>query len=428
MKSSDLAFQLRLAASACAAVRQGSALSAVLPTLFKNINDPKTRGAVQDLSYRTLRTRGTADALLQALAPRTPPTAIRELLIVALALLVQTDAYQEFTVVDQAVEAAGKQSAFVNAVLRRYLRERLTLLPNALRTDEARWNYPAWWIKHLRTAYPNHWQKILATGNAAPPMTLRINQRRTSREAYVQRLAQAGIGALLSNQADTAVVLTQPVPVTQLPGFAEGEVSVQDAAAQWAAPLLAAKPGSRVLDACAAPGGKAAHILECVDCDLLALDHDAQRLTRVDENFARLQLTGHTRVGDASQPQQWWDGREFDYVLADVPCTASGIVRRHADIRWLRREADIASLTTSARQMLHALWGVLKPGGTLLLATCSVFPEEGEQQAQNFLAQHADALLLPGPGQSLPNYDPEVHGGDPATHDGFFYALLQKRC
>ena len=222
-------------------------------------------------------------------------------------------------------------------------------------------------------------------------------------------------------------MLAEPLPVTQLPGFAEGEVSVQDAAAQLAAPLLAVQPGCRVLDACAAPGGKAAHILESVDCELLALDHDAQRLTRVDENFARLHLSGKTQVGDASQPSQWWDGRFFDYVLADVPCTASGIVRRHADIRWLRREADIASLTTSARQILNALWGVLKPGGTLLLATCSVFPEEGEQQAQDFLAQHADALLLPGPGQFIPNYDPELHGGDPATHDGFFYALLQKR-
>jgi 16S rRNA (cytosine967-C5)-methyltransferase len=266
-------------------------------------------------------------------------------------------------------------------------------------------------------------------------MTLRVNVRQHSRQDYLEQLQVAGIEAVASRVAESAVVLERPLPVQHLPGFASGAVSVQDAAAQLAAPLLDVQAGQQVLDACAAPGGKAAHILESVHCELLALDHDKQRLQRVSDNFRRLQLVGLCQAGDASAPDAWAHGRRFDRILADVPCTASGIVRRHADIRWLRRESDIAQLATTAQRILDALWSRLKPGGKLLLATCSVFPQEGEQQVRRFLQRHSDAAALPAPAQLLPDDDTALghleHADRTthplaATHDGFFYAVLEK--
>ncbi|WP_141104276.1 16S rRNA (cytosine(967)-C(5))-methyltransferase RsmB, partial [Noviherbaspirillum denitrificans] len=304
----------------------------------------------------------------------------------------------------------------VNAVLRRFLRERETLMPQAVKHGPGRWNYPQWWIDTLRAAYPQQWEGILAAGNRAPPLTLRVNRRKASVEQYLRTLADAQIGAAAIGPS--AVRLDKPVPVSQIPGFAEGIVSVQDAAAQLATPLLDLHDGMRVLDACAAPGGKTGHMLECADIDLLALDSDRARLARITENLDRLKLKAALKAGDASS-RDWWDGRPFDRILADVPCTASGIVRRHPDIRWLRRKEDAAQLATLSARILDNLWQMLKPGGKLALVTCSLWPRESELQAAAF-AERNNAIRLPAPGQLLPTADMQQ------DHDGLFYALFQK--
>ncbi len=389
-----------------------------------------------------MRFRGSADALIRLLAQQAPPPFWHEMLVLAFSLLASPD-YAPYAVVDQTVEAISRDKKgsaaagkFVNALLRRYLREQLALQQQLAQDPEAQWNYPGWWIRRMQSDYPQQWQHILLAGNALPPMTLRVNVRQNSRQRYLEQLHGVGIEAITSRVADSALVLKRPLPIQQLPGFSSGAVSVQDAAAQLAAPLLDVQIGQQVLDACAAPGGKAAHILESVNCELLALDHDEQRLRRVSDNFQRLQLAGQCQVGDASAPDVWAQGRVFDRILADVPCTASGIVRRHADIRWLRRESDIAQLATTAQRILDALWSRLKPGGKLLLATCSVFPQEGGQQVRRFLQRHSDATALPAPAQLLPDDDTSLAHFEHAdrttlplatTHDGFFYAVLEKR-
>ncbi len=309
-------------------------------------------------------------------------------------------------------------------MLRRFLRERDALVAAAERTPAGAFNHPPWWIDHLKRDWPAQWQALLAEANRHPPMTLRINARRTTAAAYAQRVHGQVLG-------EHTLVLDAPQPVHELPGFADGDVSVQDAAAQRAAPLLlgAGLPaGARVLDACAAPGGKTAHLLELADLDVLALDSDAQRLTRVQETLDRLHLQATLRAGDARAPQTWWDGRPFDAILLDAPCSASGIVRRHPDIRWLRRPQDITALAWLQAEMLDALWPLLAPGGRLLYATCSVFKAEGQAQIDAFLQRRgpAQARLDPAsPGHLLPLPDNDPAGPMPPA-DGFFFALLNK--
>jgi 16S rRNA (cytosine967-C5)-methyltransferase len=430
LSSDSLAYSLRGAALALVQVREGTALPQALTEVFQHLNPAaQGRGAIQDIAYRTLRRRGRAEALLAILASRPPaPALLHELLCCALALISdpagEPAPYESFTVVDQAVTAAAADprtapaKSMVNAVLRRFLRERETLLKQVLNQPEAQWNYPAWWIKAARTAYPNDWQAILRAGNGVPPLTLRVNRRKSAMDDYLRLLSASGIAA--TRVGPHAVRLEQPVPVGRIPGFAEGLVSVQDAAAQLAAPLLDVHDGMRVLDACAAPGGKTGHILECADVELLALDAEPKRLARIDENLKRLQLEARIEAGDAST-KDWWDGRPFDRILADVPCTASGIVRRHPDIRWLRRESDAARLAALSARILDNLWPMLRPDGKLLFVTCSVWPKESEQQAAAFAAR-TGALRLPAPGQLLPTVAP--HAGE--DHDGLFYALFQK--
>jgi 16S rRNA (cytosine967-C5)-methyltransferase len=263
-------------------------------------------------------------------------------------------------------------------------------------------------------------------------MTLRVNAAKSSAQAYLHALAESGVSARIEGEA--TVVLDKPVPVQRLPGFADGVVSVQDAAAQMAAPLLLkGLPTSgklRILDACAAPGGKTCHLLELVDAEVIALEIDARRAKRITENLDRLGLQAQVVPADALNPASWWDGEPFDAILLDAPCTASGIVRRHPDVRWLRRESDIAQLAALQKKMLGTLWGLLRPGGRMLYCTCSLFLQEGDQQLQTFLTHNTDATLLPSPGHLLPlsagNSDhlPDNLSHD---HDGFYYALLQKR-
>lgn len=436
--SVSLAEQLQQTAQVLRAVEAGRSLSDVLPSVPAPL-----RPGVQALVFHALRHLGESRALVRLLAPRAPAPATRTLLCVALSLLLPdlpdtAPHYPAHTVVSQAVEAAktgrdtAAQAGFLNACLRRFQREAPALLKTARSDPAARWNHPAWWLQRLQRDHPDHWEAILAANNRPAPMALRVNRRHLSREAYGEHLRAQGLTA--HPVGDDGWVLAQPSPVDRLPGFAEGWVSVQDPAAQRAAPLLldgaALAPGARVLDACAAPGGKTAHLLERADLDVWALELDASRLPRIHQNLERLGLRATVRQADAAATDTWWDGRRFDAILLDAPCTASGIVRRHPDVRWLRRETDVAQLAALQRRLLDALWPLLKTGGRLLYATCSVFRAEGADQVRAFLERHTDAVAYPAPGHLLPpppGQPGEFNDNLAGEHDGFFYARLDKR-
>jgi 16S rRNA (cytosine967-C5)-methyltransferase len=430
--------QLQGAASLLLAVRDGQSMTPALEDV-----DAALRPGVQSLGFHALRWLGRAEALRQQLARRPPPPEADALLCVALALIwTDEDApYTAHTLVDQAVEAAKRsegthhQASFINGCLRRFLRERETLVALTEASPQAVWNHPQWWIDRVRKDHPAHWQAILRANNSRAPLILRINERKTTQAQYLRALAAINIGA--SPVGEQGVILAAARPVSALPGFAEGHFSVQDAAAQLAAPLLleglaAGATGGRlnILDACAAPGGKTAHLLELADCDVTALDIDARRCGRIVQNLQRLGLQADIKVGDAGAPDGWWDGRLYDGILLDAPCTASGIVRRHPDVRWLRRPTDIAQLAGIQAHLLATLWPLLRPGGRLLYCTCSVFSAECDIQIQTFVVHHSDALLMPSPGHLLP----QVSAGATVfpdnllrEHDGFYYALLEKR-
>ncbi|RKT51116.1 16S rRNA (cytosine967-C5)-methyltransferase [Azonexus fungiphilus] len=411
----SLAYALREAARIDAAVFAGQSLA---DNLLGSV-DPQARPAVQDLVYGSLRAFGRGDFFLSRLLER--PLAVdevRALLLVALYRL-ETRPEAVHTVVDQAVSAAGellhgKFRGLVNGVLRSFLRQQEALTAALAADGLAVAQHPDWWLRQLQAAWPDDWQRIVAAGNQAPPMGLRVNRRRLARADYLARLAAIDIAA--TPVGEDGLALARPQAVDRLPGFFDGLVSVQDPGAQRAAEILAPAPGSRVLDACAAPGGKTAHLLERADLDLLALDLKPARCRRIEEALGRLQLSARVTAADCTRPERWWDGRPFDAVLADVPCTASGVVRRNPDAKWLRREADIASFAQAQKRILGALWPLLRPGGKLLYATCSVFPAENQMQIAAF------AAAQPGVGivheeQLLPD----------AQHDGFFYCLLEKR-
>ncbi|MRW93985.1 16S rRNA (cytosine(967)-C(5))-methyltransferase RsmB [Duganella sp. FT80W] len=427
LKPDSLAYSLIGAASAVVQVKTGTNLPQALAQVWSKQPDitPQARGAMQDIAYRAMRQLGQSEALIGLMAPKAPEALVLSLLSCALALLTAPDdtpPYEEFTVVDQTVSAAeahpdtARAKGMVNAVLRRFLRERKALLDAVLLQPVAKWNYPQWWIDAVKTAWPQQWQQILASGNSAPPLTLRVNARKATVEQYLATLAEAGMDA--TQIGPYAVRLEKPVGVQLIPGFADGVVSVQDAGAQLAAPLLDVQPGMRVLDACAAPGGKTCHILELAEAQVTALDADPKRLARVGENLDRLQLQAALKPAEA-QNKDWWDGQQYDRILADVPCTASGIVRRHPDIRWLRRKGDTLQLATLSGKILDNLWQMLAPGGKLLFVTCSLWPQESEAQAAAFAVRN-QAVRLDAPGQLLPA------GGSGQDHDGLFYALFQK--
>lgn len=372
--------------------------------------------AVRELAFGALRRHAWGSFLLGRLMQRPPKQVVVSALLLCALHRLETRPEASHTTVNQAVLAAGHLahgafSGLINGVLRNYLRQRATLLA-LIQTDAAATHWhPAWWLTALQQAHPEHWQQIVAAGNQQPPMTLRVNQRRTTCAAAHAALTEAGLAA--TQLAGGGLQLAQPVAVTAIPGFSEGRLSVQDAGAQRAAILLAPLSGQRVLDACAAPGGKTGHLLEQADCSLLALESDAARLPRISENLQRLGLSATVRHADCRHPRQWWDKRAFDRILADVPCSASGVVRRHPDAKWLRRPSDIARFAATQAQILHALWPTLAADGRLLYATCSVFPEENQQQIAGFLQRTPGARLLAEEAW-LPNEE----------HDGFYYALL----
>ncbi len=422
LPAESLAFSLHAAAQAIGAVIGGRNLDAALAALKLSA---ATRPAVMDLAYGALRRYGRGDFFLARLVerPLTDDT-VRGLLLAAFYRL-EARPQDAHTTVDQAVSAAGmlargKYKALVNGVLRNFQRRRDELVSAAAGDEVAFWQHPRWWLERLRTAYPDRWPEIVAAGNGHPPMTLRVNTRRVTTADFHAELARAGVAGSVID--DVAIRLDKPVPVERLPGFAEGRVSVQDRGAQQAAPLLDARPGMRVLDACAAPGGKAAHLLERVDLDLTALDADDTRAARIEDNLRRLGLGAETKVADCRDLAAWWDGRPFERILADVPCSASGVVRRHPDIKWLRRPGDIAGFAATQAEIVDALWQTLAPGGTMLYATCSLFAEENGVQVAAFVARHPDAQRLPTHGEEHEwQLTPDV------DQDGFYYALLAKR-
>lgn len=426
--------QLQAAASVLAAIRQGESATPALARVGAEL-----RPGAQALAFHVLRQLGRAEALRRQLAKRPPPPAADALLCTALALAWQEEgaAYPAFTLVDQAVEAAKRspetrnQQGFINACLRRFLRERAALVAATDDDPVARWNHPRWWIEQLRQDHPQDWQDILAANNTPAPMTLRVNTHRISREPLRELLAAGHIAS--TPVGAHGLILDRPHPVEAIPGFNEGLWSVQDAGAQLAAELLVPglPPDAGILDACAAPGGKTAHICELApQAQVLALDVDPVRCERIHQNLRRLGLRAEVQAADAGDPAAWWqDGRLFDAILLDAPCTASGIVRRHPDVRWLRRPGDVAQLAQQQKRLLTALWPLLKPGGRLVYCTCSVFRAEGDGQIAAFLAHNSTALLRPGPGHLLPRGTAQgrpLPDNQPSDHDGFFYAVLQK--
>lgn len=422
----SLAFALASAAQAIASVigNKGRNLDAALAALQV---PAAARPAIQDLAYGALRRFGRGDFFLKSLLDKPLKEPVVHALLLAALYRLEVRPEDAHTTVDQSVIAAatlagGRLKGLVNAVLRNFLRRQEELIAAADGNEVARWRHPQWWIDALRNAYPDVWQSVLDTGNGHPPMALRVNAMTSSNAVeYLARVQAAGVGA--QAVGELGILLDKPVGVDKLPGFFDGHASVQDLGAQRAAALLAAQPGERVLDACAAPGGKTAHMLESSGnrLNLLALDADAKRASRIQENLDRLHLTAQVKAVDCRKVSEWWDGKPFDRILADVPCSASGVVRRHPDAKWLRRPEDVDSFAATQSEILEALWPVLAPNGTMLYCTCSVFPAENSQQVARFLARHGDAERI-----SL-EQQPELQLLPTAEHDGFYYALLRKR-
>lgn len=401
--------------------------------------EPRNLAAAQNLAYGVLRQAGRLRFFLARLTqrPLQPDTLTGHLLVG----LHELDAglCPAYAAVNETVQVAAQRfpfaRSFVNAILRNFQRQRESLERLAFNVPEARWNFPGWWLKRLQAEHPTQWEAIVTSQNNRPPMTLRVNQRLIPRADYAAQLDAAGLQYRVpaADPAGVALILDTPVPVSELPGFAAGQVSVQDLGAQWAAPLLDVATGMRVLDACAAPGGKTSHLLESADLDLWALDSDAGRLRQVSGNLDRLALRELPSVKvrllaeDAGKPSAWWDDIPFDRILLDAPCTASGVVRRHPDGKWLKRAEDMQHLAREQSRLLDALWPLLKSGGKMLYATCSLFQLENNDQVTAFLARHADARIEPV-GFTGQNNDPLTPTAllPDADMDGFFYARLLK--
>jgi 16S rRNA (cytosine967-C5)-methyltransferase len=428
-RSLPLSEAITIAAQAISEVMSGRSLTEVLDQL-----EAHERPIVQSLTFDALRKWVRSHELIKQFIPKTPPPEVDHLLSVAIALFLNENVdgkgYAIHTIVDQSVKACTEYDktlyakGLVNAVLRKVS---LTVQTPQGEThfppDPIPMYVPPWWRANLKRHYSKSWQSILFAQAKRAPLILRVNEKQNTREQYQAALSAVGIAStpiteISQVKLPSALILSDPVPVSELPGFYSGTVSVQDAGAQLAAVLLSPQPGELILDACSAPGGKTAHILELADCKVVALELDGERIGKISGNLDRLRLhSENVKVlrGDASKAA-WWDGVLFDKILLDAPCSASGIVARHPDIPFLRREADIKSLQQRQRAILSQAWKMLKPEGLLLYVTCSVFPEEGEDQALWFAAEHGNAVRLGAPGQILPT----------EVNDGFYYALFKK--
>ncbi|OBU06679.1 16S rRNA (cytosine(967)-C(5))-methyltransferase RsmB [Morganella psychrotolerans] len=406
---------------------QGQSLSAILPDYQRDIN-PKDKALLQELCFGVMRVLPELEWYSQQLMAK-PLTGKQRVLH----YLILTGLYQlrytripphaalSETVNGAVVLKKPQLKGLINGVLRQFQRQE-PQLAERFANSESRWLHPKWLLSRIQAAYPDKWESVITANNEKPPMWLRINRNYHSAPAYQALLAEAGIESFYNPAYPDALRLAMPCPVTDLPGFAEGWATVQDSSAQGCALLLAPQDDETVLDLCAAPGGKTTHILEIAPrAHVMAVDVDKQRLTRVNENLQRLKQHAIIKIGDGRYPEQWAESQMFDRILLDAPCSATGVIRRHPDIKWLRRDSDIDELATLQREILEAIWPYLKPGGTMVYATCSVLPEENIHQVNHFLSVHSDAILTDTPVsgyQMLP---------DAQSGDGFFYAKLTKR-
>jgi len=413
-------------------LQDGQSLTAALDNAFLAIDSAKDRAFIQALCYGVCRQYHRLDFILSQLLEKPLKDAdVKALALVGLYQL-KFMRVKPHAAVSETVLAARKKpwaKSLINAVLRTYLREQEGLEHKADKCQVAALSHPDWLIKQIEQDWPEQALRIFLENNLQPPMVLRVNLSKTSREDYLQLLTGQDIAAEPVSFCPSAIRLDKPVPVDQLPGFAGGLVSVQDTAAQLAAGLLDVQPGHRVLDVCAAPGGKTAHILESQSQlqELVAVDIDEFRMQRVGENLQRLNLQAKRVVGDAANPASWWDGKPFDRILLDAPCSALGVIRRHPDIKLLRRAEDIGQLQALQKSILQAVWPLLAPGGLLLYATCSILKQENERQVQAFLAEHADAIELPIEADwgVAGVCGRQILTGESAM-DGFYYARLSK--
>ena len=411
-------------------------LDAALADGLAGIADARDRALVQELAYGTLRWYFQLDAVLGALLNKPLKARDSDLRCLLLGGLYQLRhlSVPAHAAINETVQAAREldkawATGLVNAVLRNGQRQHSALERVIQASDSARYAHPGWLIDRVRADWPDDWQSVLQAGNRRLPFALRVNRRLYSRADYLALLQAQDIEAQPLTHASHGIRLDSPLPVDALPGFADGAVSVQDGAAQLAAPLLDLAPGQRVLDACAAPGGKTAHILESEPklAGLTAIDIDAHRVQRIHAGLERLGLSAQVLTGDAAQPQHWWDGQCFDRILLDAPCSASGVIRRHPDIKLLRRPKDITALASRQAALLEAMWPLLSAGGMLLYITCSILAEENDHQVERFLSVHADAECLTA---DVPWGRPGSHGrqllsGDDDM-DGFYFACMRK--
>lgn len=420
-----------LAAKCCfAVIDKGRSLSDELPALQEKV-EGKDKALLQEICYGVLRYLPELEHYTRQLIakPLTGKQRVAHFLILVGIYQLKYMRIPDHAAVAETVNGAKPLKQFhlknlINGVLRNFLRQQTPLLDNV--ADAITFNHPSWFIKKLQAGYPEHWQNILQANMEKPPMWLRINQQKQKVEDYLARLSDADIAVQHIDTYSQAVCLRAPVDVNKLPGFFDGDVSVQDGAAQQAAMLLTAQAHDHILDCCAAPGGKTCHILEISpkNIDLTAIDIDQTRLDRVTENLTRLSLNAKTLTGDASK-SDWWDGTLFDRILLDVPCSGTGVIRRHPDIKWLRKAPDIDKLTTLQQQILKNVWSLLKPGGTLLYATCSILPEENKEQIQTFIDNNEDAQLQPIE-QTTQTIGWQILPNEQAM-DGFYYAKLKKK-
>ncbi|EKO3918337.1 16S rRNA (cytosine(967)-C(5))-methyltransferase RsmB [Vibrio fluvialis] len=411
-------------------VDKGQSLSMALPAAQQNIR-PRDHALLQEICYGALRYLPRLESIANALMDnplKGKQRVFHHLILVGIYQLsfMRIPAH---AAVGETVEGAQdlkgpRLRGLINAVLRNYQRNQEQLDAQAVSHNAGKYGHPSWLLKLLQNAYPQQWEAIVEANNSKAPMWLRVNHQHHDRDAYQALLNNENIDSSLHSQAEDALKLAAPCDVTKLPGFEKGWVSVQDAAAQLSLHYLQPQDGELILDCCAAPGGKTAHILERTQgSEVVAIDCDDTRLKRVHDNLKRLNLSAKVVCGDARYPQEWWQGSQFDRILLDAPCSATGVIRRHPDIKWLRRAEDIAALAELQREILDAMWQQLKPGGTLVYATCSITPQENVLQVKDFLARTSDAQLV---GSELNNPGRQILPGE-EDMDGFYYAVLTKQ-
>lgn len=415
----------------------GVSLTDALAKHQSSLSNIKDQGLLQELCFGVTRWWWRLDAIVTLLLDK-PLKAkdgdINHLLMIGLYQLQYMRVPDHAAVAETVAACLALKKAWaknlVNAILRNYQRRADKIALQLKDNPVAEYSHPQWMLNRIKAAWPQQWQSVLQANNEKPPMVLRVNLRKTTRRAYHDQLMTAGMNADELRFTESGLLLQIPVPVDQLPGFAEGLVSVQDAAPQLAAILLQTEANQRVLDVCAAPGGKTAHILESQPDlqELVAVDIDSERLDKVSENLRRLGLSAKLIVGDGQAPEIWWDKKVFDRILLDAPCSATGVIRRHPDIKQLRRDSDIQQLVDIQQHILRAVWPLLRSGGMILYATCSILPQENEQQVHEFLGVYPDAISVKiaqswGISQE---YGRQVLPGQNSM-DGFYYACIQKQ-